>query len=507
MHKKSDNQMNENLGEILQGREARAERQAELLQQFPAHTLACFTMNIAGPCKRAHHVDKAFEEGIAQLKCRLKLNHINIEYFEKACPKSGNEAYFIMRESAHKVKKIACDLEQYHELGRLFDIDVFGENGQKISRSACNLQPRQCLVCSNPAAQCARLREHGINAIILETNRMLRNYFCKAFAETIAEIATKSLLNEVCVTPKPGLVDCANSGAHSDMDIFSFMNSAAALTGYFRKITLFGANFRGEACDILPQIKPLGIEAENKMYCATSGVNCHMGAIYSLGILCAASGYVYAKAEQVRALPNPKPCDAPNAQLATELGEEKKICLEAERQAEVAIECKAEDKAEIGVQIGTEICVEEITRVAAQIAQNEGDFGARAEAKSGFESVKKWALPMLQKCLEKEYSWNDSCVFAQVSLIANIKDRNVIARGGEKKGEIMRIKAQKTLENMQKTGKNEAIFCMKKLDDEYIAKNLSPGGAADLLAITIFLHYIAKEHEGGKEHNIAKEQA
>ena len=49
----------------------------------------------------------------------------------------------------------------------------------------------------------------------------------------ISSLAMEGILFEVSATPKPGLVDRNNAGAHKDMDYFTFMSSAAALHDTF----------------------------------------------------------------------------------------------------------------------------------------------------------------------------------------------------------------------------------------------------------------------------------
>ena len=106
----------------------------------------------------------------------------------------------------------------------------------------------------------------------------------------MARTALKSLLYEVSVTPKPGLVDRDNPGAHGDMDYYSFIDSAAALAPYFSRCAALGRDSLCEPGEVLTRLRPLGLEAEEAMKQATGGANTHKGLIFSLGILCAAAG-------------------------------------------------------------------------------------------------------------------------------------------------------------------------------------------------------------------------
>ena len=110
------------------------------------------------------------------------------------------------------------------------------------------------------------------------------------------------MLHEVAATPKPGLVDRNNCGAHADMDIFTFCTSASVLQPFFTKIAYEGSRFNGNNnTDLLKAIRPLGIEAEKRMFLATKGVNTHKGLIFSLGILISATANILSRKEKVTA--------------------------------------------------------------------------------------------------------------------------------------------------------------------------------------------------------------
>ncbi|MCL2218201.1 MAG: triphosphoribosyl-dephospho-CoA synthase, partial [Defluviitaleaceae bacterium] len=107
------------------------------------------------------------------------------------------------------------------------------------------------------------------------------------FADKMAELAVRALITEVCITPKPGLVDRANNGAHRDMNVFTFIDSALTLHGYFRCITSLSQTHEDDG--LLLKLQPLGLQAEQDMFRVTKGVNTHKGAIFSLGLICAAA--------------------------------------------------------------------------------------------------------------------------------------------------------------------------------------------------------------------------
>ena len=103
----------------------------------------------------------------------------------------------------------------------------------------------------------------------------------------IGRAAIRALYAELALHPKPGLVSPLDSGSHDDMDMTTFMRSLFALRGYYRDIAAAGA--RGADFAML---QALGIAAERRMLAATGGVNTHRGAIFGLGLLTAAAGWL-----------------------------------------------------------------------------------------------------------------------------------------------------------------------------------------------------------------------
>ena len=267
------------LQEVLDAREARAAAQRRLLDKH-RRPLLCLTMNIAGPVKRWGTVDLAFRSGAAELDQRLEGRVLERALTDAP---TGLECIWACDVPAPELKALAMELETRTPAGRLYDLDVIGADGVKLSRPV----PRTCLVCGGPAAPCARSRAHGLDAILTATNALL-NAFA---AEHLAEAAVGALRDEVELTPKPGLVDRRGSGAHRDMDLQLFHRSAAALAPYFREAAALGL----AADDCMPALQRAGLRAEEAMLAATGGVNTHRGAIYAFGLTLAALGGVLAR--------------------------------------------------------------------------------------------------------------------------------------------------------------------------------------------------------------------
>lgn len=426
------------LPQILQAREARALRQTALLSQYGV-PLICFTMNIPGPVKCSPLILRAFREGLALLEARL--SEKTVLFREHTESTTGCEAFYVVNMPAQEIKKICTAIEDATPMGRLFDMDVLDSSGSKLERK--NL--RGCMVCGAPGRGCAARRSHSVEALQEQTDLRITEYFAKKDRDAISALAADSLMKEVRITPKPGLVDCRNTGSHRDMDLVMFLTSAHALTGYFADCIAIGQEDNG---DIFPALRRAGLEAEKTMYRATGGVNTHKGAIFTLGILCGALGQLWTPEAPVPAL------DALLQQCS--------LIAKAGAEADLA---SADD-----------------STAGLRLYRKTGLPGIRGEVASGLPSVAKIGLPAYQKALQEGLNENDAGARALLSLIARVEDTNLYHRGGAEGAAFAKAAAQAVLE----TGATKEA--LELLDDAFIARNLSPGGCADLLAATLFLH-------------------
>lgn len=258
---------------MLLARDRRASRQAALLSRYGRPVIS-FTMNIAGPVKDSPLIRYAFRSGLRQLEALPCAQLCREVIFEP----TGPEALLVYEtQDARLLKAFCMRLESEGEAGRLFDLDVLDANGEKLSRET----GRTCLVCGGPVSVCSRSRAHGLEAITARTGAILEAFA----AETLGEMAENALLAEVHFTPKPGLVDEANNGAHRDMDVPLFERSAHALRPCFEEFVRLGIQGASPAA-----LQQAGVRAEQAMFAATGGVNTHKGAIYSGALLLHAAG-------------------------------------------------------------------------------------------------------------------------------------------------------------------------------------------------------------------------
>ena len=266
---------------MLLARDRRALRQAALLSRYGRPVIS-FTMNIAGPVKDSPLIRYAFRSGLRQLEALPCAQLCREVIFEP----TGPEALLVYEtQDARLLKEFCIRLESEGEAGRLFDLDVLDANGEKLSRET----GRTCLVCGGPVSVCSRSRAHGLEAITARTRTILEAFA----AETVGEMAENALLAEVHFTPKPGLVDEANNGAHRDMDVPLFERSAHALRPCFEEFVRLGIQGASPAA-----LQQAGVRAEQAMFAATGGVNTHKGAIYSGALLLHAAGRLLSGEEE-----------------------------------------------------------------------------------------------------------------------------------------------------------------------------------------------------------------
>lgn len=436
--------MDVSLAQMLEAREDRALRQQALLDSW-GKPLLSFTMNIAGPCKDSPAIRRGFQMGLSQLEERLSLAGISCLYRESIRRHTGWEELLVLEASAETIKAIAVQLEESTPLGRLYDMDVLDINGAKLERPA----PRRCLICGEIAQVCARSRRHSVAELQEKTNALLEEAILEEDCRFAAQMAQQALLYEVGITPKPGLVDRRNNGSHSDMDFFTFQRSAVALHPYFAQCVRIGRRTREEEpTATLAALRFHGQQAEKAMLAATGGVNTHKGAIFSLGILCGALGRL--DRQQWR---EPETILSTCAAMAADLMED------FERPANT---------------------------VGHQLYREYGITGIRGQAAAGYPAVGEIALPKLEEGLRRGLPLNDAACAALLSLIAHTQDTCMIHRGGMALAEKTAMQIADLLEETPFPNRET----LEALDDAFIAKHLSPGGAADLLAMTLMLWFL-----------------
>jgi triphosphoribosyl-dephospho-CoA synthase len=271
-----------------------------------------------------------------------------------------------------------------------------------------------------------------------------------ANAHRIALLAVRSLYRELALYPKPGLVSFQDNGAHRDMDAATFVRSLFALRGYFMTIAAAGMRDAGFA-----ELQQFGIEAESRMLRATGGINTHRGAIFTLGMLAAASGNAAAH------------CIAPSD----------------ENLRTIVADNWSRDLRAVAVANSS-------TPAHGQLmAMRHGATGARGEALLGFPSVFEIALPALRGALAGGVPRDDALLHTLFVLLAETVDTNVLYRGGAAGLRFIQTRAAEFLQRgsvFQAGWQAHAV----SLHGDCSAMHLSPGGCADLLAAAWFVHQL-----------------
>lgn len=267
--------------------------------------------------------------------------------------------------------------------------------------------------------------------------------------------AWQSLLDEVNLTPKPGLVDRCNNGAHQDMALDDFYRSAAAIRPWLPRFIACGFNAGSLAAGVWPaDLRELGIACERDMFRATYGVNTHKGCVFALGVMCCALGRLLAQ----QRLPT-----------------QERLCRQ------VAHLCQGLVKRELQEDPSNETAGQRLFHL-------HGFGGARAEAESGFTTVLNVGLPAYRQARQVGMDQQQSLLTVLLNLMRVNVDTNVVARGGLSALDWLQQRAAAFLDQGGLT-QPDAITRLQELDNQCIARRLSPGGSADLLVITRFLTY------------------
>lgn len=318
----------------------------------------------------------------------------------------------------------------------------------------------------------------------------------------IAHLATQALQAELDTTPKPGLVDKDNNGAHRDMDYALMQLSINTLHPYFVRLALLGF------ADTLPShtvIRDTGIEAEKAMLAATNGVNTHKGALFSMGLAVVAAAY-----EEKKAAANKE-----------ERGKEKERGKEREKEerevSQVPLKSLAplEHLAPPATLSPLSSLQLTIKSLAASFPDTNGTHGSKAKQLSYGTTTIKGALDNAREGYEKLFAeWlpfynerrksHDAHALHKTLLriMCDLDDTNVIYRTDFATAEQVKQEARALLDNFAEAYAAESkekgasaieecasaeLLALKDMDRRYTARNISPGGAADMLSLTVFI--------------------
>ncbi|WP_350614221.1 triphosphoribosyl-dephospho-CoA synthase [Pseudomonas sp. HY7a-MNA-CIBAN-0227] len=267
-------------------------------------------------------------------------------------------------------------------------------------------------------------------------------------AEHLADLAVDALIDEADLSPKPALVDRRGNGAHSDLHLGLMHVSALSLWPAFKAMAEAAIEFGEVGLPLREALGRIGREGEQSMLTTTHGVNTHRGAIWALGLLVAA------------------------AALEPESSQASELTLRAARLA-LLNDRHAPQPLSHG----------------ALVAQRYGARGAREEAQLGFPSLLQRGLPQLQKSRLQQHGEQNARLDALLAIMTDLVDTCVLYRAGTEGLNTMQQGAQAVLD----AGGSASLAGRRRLhelDQQLLALNASPGGAADLLAACLFIDRI-----------------
>jgi holo-ACP synthase CitX len=264
---------------ILLAREKRFEYINELSKTYPS--IIVLKANTPGNDKNRYSSFFLLEQ----------FNHIIESEFQfdyKILRKGFDGPYYVYAFSTIITSDIKLKLiviEKNHMLGRLIDLDLYIDS-KMLSRSDYEINLRNCMLCDHIAIDCMRNKRHTANDLLNHIDHQIMIYL----NSYIGAIIKSSMLDELNLDHKFGLVTPTSSGSHSDMDYEMMLNSIDILNPYFLEI--FDLSFKNEDERILfEKAKLIGIKAEEDMLKNSNGINTYKGLIYILGFVLLAIGY------------------------------------------------------------------------------------------------------------------------------------------------------------------------------------------------------------------------
>ena len=410
----------------------REKRKILINQLTKKYNVVCLKANIPGLYKNIYYAKII----ISYFDKKLK----ETGYFNKYTYKSHDGPYVLytydkLYHDVRYLKSKMVELEDSEDIGRLVDLDVFGDEPVSISRT--NNSRRKCLLCDDLAINCARNKKHTYEELI----KKIENIVYSKLKEDISYSINSAMEKELELPYKFGAVCKYNSSSHTDMNYNLMVKAKEAIIPYFVK--MFEVGFKNKSLTrVFSKIRIIGLEAENAMYSATGGVNCYKGLIFSLGLIVASMGYDITHAYDFDSI-------FTNIQRMTK---------------------NIDNDYNIYHSYGVD-------------AYREYKFlGAREQAKEGYKIIKR-----------SFYSTNSlksvDLMKTLIFIISNIDDTVMLKRSGS----IERYRLVKSMISkidvslLDNDDYNEVI----KINEYCINNNISTGGACDMLICTIFLKEMA----------------
>ena len=274
-------------------------------------------------------------------------------------------------------------------------------------------------------------------------------------SKEVAKLATKALLYEVSISPKAGLVSRLSNGSHKDMDFYTFIDSVLSLSNYFSECYTYGQENNFYSPNFFKNLRDLGKKAEKDMYQATNGINTHKGTIFSMGILISVLASYFKETDEI--------------DLKILSQKIKNMCSSLIDELEN---------------------INNFSTYGEKAFKNYHLTGARGLALSGYDIVLLDGINKLKE-FTKSLDFETSCILLLFYYISLLDDTNIMNRTNFETLKEIQILCKNLYEENSKSLLKEKIRNeMSKLNDIFIEKNISAGGSADLLILTIFIYFI-----------------
>lgn len=320
--------------------------------------------------------------------------------------------YIYLFDKKIPLKQYMEELEENFVLGRFVDLDVYYQSMNSLNRN----QPRRCYLCNDIAFNCSRSQKHSYVELL--------DYLCKKVDEElyniVDDIIDYSMMGELNLDEKFGLVTPTTNGSHQDMDYLLMIKAKEAIKPFLVQMFALGYQKQSDLETLYYQAKKIGLDAENAMFTSTGDVNAYKGLIYNLGLFLLVIGY----------------------------------------------------------KMNSTFNMDEVFTTIARLVNNDSsnvgkDFGARKQASQGFPLV---------KYVISSYNLDIDRQSALIDLIINCEDSNFIKRAKTPQTYLQ------ILEEFKKALVDKTLRA--ELNNRCIALNLSFGGSADLLIVSLFVKKI-----------------
>ena len=276
----------------------------------------------------------------------------------------------------------------------------------------------------------------------------------------IGHLASMALQAELDTTPKPGLVDRNDNGAHCDMDHALMQRSIKALHPYFVRLAQLGFNGKQPCHD---EIVNIGIEAEREMFKATGGVNTHKGALFSIGLATVAlAGEAFCRITQAEGCGTMAYDDVNSKQIQS--------------------------------------LSNSIASLARLFPDTNGTHGSKAKAnnilkgaldnaREGYTQLFKAWLPFyIDRIAEGD---NYALHKTLLRIMCDLDDTNIVYRTSMETMQEVKTEARQMLDTSRNIVNFEAA--LQAMNTDYIHRNISPGGSADMLSLVVFLSCVVRK--------------